>query len=86
MKVAHSAAITKIYDHLCTLDQEVLFHVCPTDFLSDMCFKVEYVWNLPLTGGSVLFILNRYLPYIDTFMSLNREFISLRPEFSLIVT
>ncbi|KAF9445297.1 hypothetical protein P691DRAFT_710554 [Macrolepiota fuliginosa MF-IS2] len=48
-----------VYDHLCTLDQEV-----------------AYVWSNPLGGGSILFVLNRYLPYVDTLMSLNMNILS----------
>lgn len=34
--------------------------------------KVEYVWTAPFSFGTVLFGFNRYLPFIDTFMLLNR--------------
>ncbi|KAF8193810.1 hypothetical protein BJ912DRAFT_960577 [Pholiota molesta] len=44
-----------VYDFLCTFDQEL-----------------AYVWTSPSqwSAGTVLFILNRYLPFIDTFMAL----------------
>ncbi|KAF7760848.1 hypothetical protein Agabi119p4_10257 [Agaricus bisporus var. burnettii] len=55
-----ACATLLVYDHLCTLDQEV-----------------AHVWSNPLSGGSILFMLNRYLPYVDTFMSLNLQVLSL---------
>jgi len=33
--------------------------------------EVAYVWTAPWTLGTVLFYLNRYLPFIDTFLSLH---------------
>src|ERR1700691_5994652 len=35
--------------------------------------QVEYVWTAPCSIGTIMFVLNRYLPLIDTFISLHRE-------------
>ena len=35
--------------------------------------QAEYVWMAPGSMGTIIFVLNRYLPLIDTFMSLQRE-------------
>ncbi|KAL4255617.1 hypothetical protein AB1N83_012682, partial [Pleurotus pulmonarius] len=40
------------------------------DFLCTFDQEVAYVWSAPWTFGSVLFFLNRYLPFVDTFVSL----------------
>jgi hypothetical protein len=73
----------QIYDHLCTLDLEV--GRIPFIFVSRSAepawiLQAAHVWSHPLSGGSILFFLNRYLPYVDTFMSVNCEhcFISFR--------
>ncbi|CAA7269379.1 unnamed protein product [Cyclocybe aegerita] len=53
-----------IYDYICTLDQEV-----------------AYVWkNFQWSVGVVLFLLNRYLPFIDTFVSLRLKLSYVTPE------
>ncbi|KAJ8689065.1 hypothetical protein PTI98_013129 [Pleurotus ostreatus] len=40
------------------------------DFLCTFDQEVAYVWSSPWTFGSSLFFLNRYLPFVDTFVSL----------------
>ncbi|EKM82036.1 hypothetical protein AGABI1DRAFT_126386 [Agaricus bisporus var. burnettii JB137-S8] len=56
-----ACATLLVYDHLCTFDQEVAL-----------------VWSSnPLQRGSIFFIVNRYLPYVDTLMSLNLHVVSL---------
>lgn len=37
------------------------------------CRQVAYAWPFPWSTGTVLFFLNRYLPFIDTFLSLKRR-------------
>ncbi|EPQ53184.1 hypothetical protein GLOTRDRAFT_131464 [Gloeophyllum trabeum ATCC 11539] len=41
------------------------------DYLCTLDDEVEYVWKSRQTLGTVLFFLNRYTPFIDTFVSLN---------------
>ncbi|KZP10747.1 hypothetical protein FIBSPDRAFT_937859 [Athelia psychrophila] len=39
------------------------------DILCTLDKEVEYVWNGPWSFGTILYVLNRYLPFIDTFIS-----------------
>lgn len=47
------------------------------DHLCTLDLEVAHVWSHPLSGGALLFFLNRYLPYVDTFMSLNLSVFSI---------
>jgi len=40
------------------------------DFMCTLDQEVAHIWTSPWTVGTVLFFLNRYLPFIDTFLSL----------------
>jgi len=54
-----------VYDYVCTFDREV-----------------AYVWTSPSqwSAGTLLFFLNRYLPFIDTFMELRLKMADVSPE------
>ncbi|KAI0340996.1 hypothetical protein BDW22DRAFT_1346721 [Trametopsis cervina] len=60
-----------VYDWLCTLSDEVatigLYPFLP--WLTTL--QVSLVWSQPGNIGSLLFFLNRYPPFIDTFLSLH---------------
>ncbi|KAF8152304.1 hypothetical protein B0H34DRAFT_112122 [Crassisporium funariophilum] len=53
------------------------------DLLCTLDQEVTYVWASPWSLGTVLFFLNRYLPFIDTFLSLNLKFSVNTPEICL---
>jgi len=40
------------------------------DFLCTLDREVKYIWSSPWNPGSLLFMLNRYLPFIDTGVAL----------------
>ncbi|KAF8880129.1 hypothetical protein CPB85DRAFT_1341276 [Mucidula mucida] len=40
------------------------------DLLCTLDQEVEYVWSRPLAFSSILFFLNRYLPFVDTVLSI----------------
>ena len=52
------------------------FLVCDIAYLSQPEYlrvvpnQVAFVWSQPWSLGTVLFVLNRYLPFVDTFISL----------------
>ncbi|KAI3614949.1 hypothetical protein WG66_016784 [Moniliophthora roreri] len=50
------------------------------DYLLTLDLEVNYIWKHPLTVRSVLFFLNRYTPFVDTFLLLNGLFVSLSIE------
>lgn len=50
------------------------------DFLCTLDQEVKYVWQTPWSPGKVLFFLNRYLPFIDTFLSLHLKLSVSSPE------
>ncbi|KDR66170.1 hypothetical protein GALMADRAFT_259632 [Galerina marginata CBS 339.88] len=50
------------------------------DFLCMLDQEVAYVWTAPWTFGTALFFLNRYLPFIDTFLSLKLKLSMNTPE------
>jgi len=50
------------------------------DLLCTLDQEVAYVWNSPWTLGTALFFLNRYLPFIDTFLSLKLKLSMSSPE------
>ncbi|KZP10736.1 hypothetical protein FIBSPDRAFT_1051127 [Athelia psychrophila] len=39
------------------------------DILTSLDKEVQYVWMTPWSFGTVLYLLNRYLPYVDAFMA-----------------
>jgi len=41
------------------------------DLICTVDQEVEYVWTAPCSIGTIMFVLNRYLPLIDTFISLH---------------
>ncbi|ESK85358.1 hypothetical protein Moror_5960 [Moniliophthora roreri MCA 2997] len=41
------------------------------DYLLTFDLEVNYIWTHPLTFRSTLFFLNRYTPFVDTFLSLS---------------
>uniref|UniRef100_A0A0W0FIM9 DUF6533 domain-containing protein n=1 Tax=Moniliophthora roreri TaxID=221103 RepID=A0A0W0FIM9_MONRR len=42
------------------------------DYLLTFDLEANYVWTHPLTFRSAIFFLNRYTPFVDTFLSLSR--------------
>lgn len=58
---------------MCTFEQEVsmALHSGAGEVLTVNQF--EYVWHAPISWGTILFALNRYLPFVDTFISLHRK-------------
>ncbi|KAF5378085.1 hypothetical protein D9615_007620 [Tricholomella constricta] len=50
------------------------------DLLCTLDQEVAYVWSNPWSISSLLFFLNRYLPFVDTFLSLNLKFSRNTPE------
>ncbi|KAF5350881.1 hypothetical protein D9758_010481 [Tetrapyrgos nigripes] len=54
------------------------------DYLCTFEHEVAYIWPQPLTIGSVLFFLNRYSPFIDTFLNISLTFTDISPEDCLV--
>ncbi|KAH0580360.1 hypothetical protein H2248_001861 [Termitomyces sp. 'cryptogamus'] len=50
------------------------------DFLCTFDQEVAYAWSNPRTISSFLFFINRYLPFVDTFMALRLKFSQNTPE------
>ncbi|KAF9013814.1 hypothetical protein BDZ89DRAFT_1076826, partial [Hymenopellis radicata] len=50
------------------------------DLLCTLDQEVEYVWSRPLAFSSILFFLNRYLPFVDTFISIHLHLDYFTPE------
>ncbi|KAJ6629938.1 hypothetical protein B0H10DRAFT_1985886 [Mycena sp. CBHHK59/15] len=46
--------------------------------------EILYVWPRPWSISTALFVLNRYLPFLDTFVSLSAKFSRISPEDCLI--
>jgi len=44
------------------------------DFLCTLDQEIAYVWSNPRSFSSMLFFINRYVPFIDTFLSLALKF------------
>ncbi|KAJ6572569.1 hypothetical protein DFH09DRAFT_1462142 [Mycena vulgaris] len=42
--------------------------------------QIQYVWNRPWSMGTLLFVLNRYLPFIDAPISLSAKLMRISPE------
>ncbi|KAG7442165.1 uncharacterized protein BT62DRAFT_447040 [Guyanagaster necrorhizus] len=42
--------------------------------------EVDYVWSHPLSFSAMLFFLNRYLPFVDAFISMSLSFTQNSPE------
>lgn len=62
-----------LYDNEFIIGSHVLvasFMVLVYDVLLTLGEEINYVWFQPWTLGSVLFMVNRYLPFIDTSMGL----------------
>ncbi|KAK7018547.1 glycosyltransferase family 69 protein [Favolaschia claudopus] len=50
------------------------------DLFCTLDAEITYVWPRPWSISTVLFVLNRYLPFVDTFLSLSSKFTRLTPE------
>lgn len=50
------------------------------DLLCTLDQEITYVWSNPWTLSSLLFFLNRYLPFFDTLLALNLKFSRNSPE------
>ncbi|KAF7986700.1 hypothetical protein HWV62_20224 [Athelia sp. TMB] len=46
--------------------------------------EIEYVWNTPWSFGTVLYLLNRYLPFIDAFIAVRMFTADNSPEVTII--
>ncbi|THV03325.1 hypothetical protein K435DRAFT_775011 [Dendrothele bispora CBS 962.96] len=44
------------------------------DYICTLDQEVTYVWSKPLALGSILFFINRYLPFIDAVLNINVNF------------
>ena len=66
--------LLQVYDYLCTLGDEVSSGASGPSTLggAECRSQVTLVWQQPWNAGTIVFFLNRYLPFIDTFMSLFR--------------
>jgi len=54
------------------------------DLVCTLDQEVLYVWPRPWSMSTALFVFNRYLPFIDTFLSLSAKFTNISPEQCLI--
>ncbi|KAJ7283596.1 hypothetical protein C8J57DRAFT_1292990 [Mycena rebaudengoi] len=68
----------QVFDWLCTLDQEVRV-VTWTILAMNSLLQILYVWPRPWSISTILFVLNRYLPFVDTFLSLSARFTQMSP-------
>jgi len=50
------------------------------DLMCTLDQEVLYVWSRPWSMSTALFLLNRYLPFVDTFLSLSAKFTRISPE------
>ncbi|KAJ7208071.1 hypothetical protein GGX14DRAFT_455414 [Mycena pura] len=61
---------------------------CATILVYDLVCTLDqemlYVWPRPWSTSTALFVFNRYLPFIDTFLSLSAKFSNISPEQCLI--
>ncbi|KAJ7186697.1 hypothetical protein C8R46DRAFT_1057756 [Mycena filopes] len=53
------------------------------DLLCTLEQEILYVWTRPWSTSTALFLLNRYLPFIDTFLSFSAKFTQIPPEICL---
>ncbi|KAJ7119415.1 hypothetical protein C8R44DRAFT_788018 [Mycena epipterygia] len=57
---------------------------CATILVYDLICTIDqeilYVWPQPWSMSTALFLLNRYLPFVDTFLGLSAKFTRLSPE------
>ncbi|KAF9466691.1 hypothetical protein BDZ94DRAFT_129860 [Collybia nuda] len=51
------------------------------DWLCTIDEEVAYVWSRPWSLGTFVFILNRYLPAVDTYMVMNLAWMASSPQF-----
>ncbi|KAJ7475251.1 hypothetical protein B0H11DRAFT_2034723 [Mycena galericulata] len=54
------------------------------DLMCTLDQEILYVWPRPWSISTVLYVLNRYLPFIDTFIGLSAKFTRISPEQCLI--
>ncbi|KAF8170629.1 hypothetical protein K438DRAFT_204765 [Mycena galopus ATCC 62051] len=50
------------------------------DFACTFDQEILYVWPRPWSMSTALFVFNRYLPFVDTFLSLSAKFTRISPE------
>jgi len=50
------------------------------DLICTLDQEILYVWPRPWSMSTALFVLNRYLPFVDTFLALGAKFTRLSPE------
>ncbi|KAJ7743934.1 hypothetical protein DFH07DRAFT_835194 [Mycena maculata] len=50
------------------------------DLMCTLDQEVLYVWPRPWSISTVLFVLNRYLPFVDTFLAVTGKFTRISPE------
>ncbi|KAJ7019638.1 hypothetical protein C8F04DRAFT_1147039 [Mycena alexandri] len=50
------------------------------DLLCTLDQEILYVWPRPWSMSTALFLLNRYLPFVDTFLSFSAKFTRIPPE------
>uniref|UniRef100_A0A8H8CFU3 DUF6533 domain-containing protein n=1 Tax=Psilocybe cubensis TaxID=181762 RepID=A0A8H8CFU3_PSICU len=54
------------------------------DYICTLDQEIAYAWTASWSFGTVLFFLNRYLPFVDTFLSLHLKFSVNTPEVTFI--
>ncbi|KAJ7233519.1 hypothetical protein B0H12DRAFT_1143933 [Mycena haematopus] len=50
------------------------------DLVCTLDQEIIYVWPRPWSMSTALFVLNRYLPFVDTFLSLSAKFTRISPD------
>ncbi|KAJ7147503.1 hypothetical protein C8R43DRAFT_1011073 [Mycena crocata] len=50
------------------------------DLICTLDQEIQYVWPQPWSMSTALFLLNRYLPFVDTFLSLSAKFTRISPD------
>jgi hypothetical protein len=50
------------------------------DYLFTLDEEINYIWMQPMGFGSILFLLNRYLPFVDTFLALYSQMSIVSPQ------
>ncbi|KAJ7916487.1 hypothetical protein B0H13DRAFT_1997399 [Mycena leptocephala] len=50
------------------------------DLVCTLDQEIQYVWPQPWSMSTALFLLNRYLPFVDTFLSLSAKFTRISPD------
>jgi hypothetical protein len=64
----------EVFDHCCTLDREVWIFYLHNEFSKAENIKVNLIWKKGIKSlSTVLFLANRYMPYIYVLSAIDRE-------------